>query len=88
MKLRHRISLLAGAVLLLVLLICAGVLLLYARRTILTLTEDQARNKQSALAASFASMARYYAADTDSDAARESLIRYCGGTTSSTPPCP
>ena len=77
MKLRHRISLLAGAVLLLVLLICAGVLLLYARRTILTLTEDQARNKQSALAASFASMARYYAADTDSDAARESLIRYC-----------
>ena len=34
MKLRHRISLLAGAVLLLVLLICAGVLLLYARRTV------------------------------------------------------
>ena len=77
MKLRHRISLLAGAVLLLVLLICAGVLLLYARRTILTLAEDQARDKQKALSESFSSMARYYAAPEDSDASRESLIRYC-----------
>ena len=77
MKLRHKISLLAGGVLLLVLLTCAGVLLLYARKTILNLTEDQARDKQSALSASFASMARYYAAAGDSDAARESLIRYC-----------
>lgn len=77
MKLRHRISLLAGAVLLLVLLICAGTLLLHARKTILALAEDQARDKQSALASSFASMARYYAAPEDSDSARESLIRYC-----------
>ena len=53
MKLRHKISLLAGAVLLLVLLTCAGVLLLYARKTILALAEDQARDKQSALSASF-----------------------------------
>ena len=77
MKLRHKISLLAGAVLLLVLLTCAGTLLLYARKTILALAEDQARDKQSALAASFASMARYYAVPQDSDAARESLVRYC-----------
>lgn len=77
MKLRHRISLLAGAVLLLVLLVCAGVLLLYSRKTILALAEDQARDKQSALAESFTSMARYYAAPEDSDASRESLIRYC-----------
>ena len=77
MKLRHRISLLAGAVLLLVLLVCAGVLLLYSRKTILALAEDQARDKQSALAESFTSMARYYAAPGDSDASRESLIRYC-----------
>ena len=77
MKLRHKISLLAGAVLLLVLLICAGVLLLYARKTILALAEDQARDKQSALSASFSSMVRYYAVPEDSDAARESLIRYC-----------
>jgi len=77
MKLRHRISLLAGTILLLVLLICAGVLLLYARRTILSLAEDQARDKQSALANSFSSMARYYAAPEDGDSARESLIRYC-----------
>ena len=77
MKLRHRISLLAGAVLLLVLLICAGALLLHARKTILALAEDQARDKQSALASSFASMARYYAAPEDSESARESLIRYC-----------
>ena len=77
MKLRHRISLLAGAVLLLVLLTCAGVLLIYSRRTILTLAEDQARDKQKALSESFSSMARYYAAPEDSDAARESLIRYC-----------
>ncbi len=77
MKLRHKISLLAGAVLLLVLLTCAGVLLLYARKTILALAEDQARDKQSALSASFSSMVRYYAVPEDSDAARESLIRYC-----------
>ena len=77
MKLRHRISLLAGAILLLVLLICAGALLLYARKTILALAEDQAKDKQSALAASFSSMARYYSVPEDSDAARESLIRYC-----------
>ena len=77
MKLRHKISLLAGAVLLLVLLTCAGVLLLYARKTILALAEDQARDKQSALSASFSSMARYYSMPEDSDAARESLIRYC-----------
>ena len=77
MKLRHRISLLAGTILLLVLLVCAGVLLVYSRRTILSLAEDQARDKQSALAASFSSMARYYAVASDSDAARESLIRYC-----------
>lgn len=77
MKLRHRISLLSGAVLLFVLLLCAGVLLVYARKAILSLAEDQARDKQSALAASFSNMARYYAAPEDSDAARESLIRYC-----------
>ena len=77
MKLRHKISLLAGSILLLVLLICAGALLLYARKTILALAEDQARDKQSALAASFSSMARYYAVPEDGDAARESLIRYC-----------
>ena len=77
MKLRHKISLLAGGILLLVLLTCAGVLLLYARKTILALAEDQAKDKQSALAASFSSMARYYAVPEDSDAARESLIRYC-----------
>ena len=77
MKLRHKISLLAGGILLLVLLTCAGVLLLYARKTILALAEDQARDKQSALAASFSSMVRYYAVPEDSDAARESLIRYC-----------
>ena len=77
MKLRHKISLLAGSILLLVLLICAGALLLYARKTILALAEDQAKDKQSALAASFSSMARYYSVPEDSDAARESLIRYC-----------
>ena len=77
MKLRHKISLLSGGILLLVLLVCVGVLLLYARKTILALAEDQARDKQSALAASFSSMARYYAVPEDSDAARESLIRYC-----------
>ncbi len=77
MKLRHKISLLAGSILLLVLLICAGALLLYARKTILALAEDQARDKQSALAASFSSMARYYSVPEDSDAARESLIHYC-----------
>ncbi len=77
MKLRHRISLLAGAVLLLVLLVCAGVLLLYARRTILSLAEDQARDKQQALANSFSSMAQYYAVSDDSDSFRESLVRYC-----------
>ena len=77
MKLRHKISLLAGSILLLVLLTCAGVLLLYARKTILALAEDQAKDKQSALAASFSSMARYYSMPEDSDAGRESLIRYC-----------
>ena len=77
MKLRHKISLLAGSILLLVLLICAGALLLYARKTILALAEDQAKDKQSALSASFSSMARYYSVPEDSDAARESLIRYC-----------
>ena len=77
MKLRHKISLLAGSILLLALLICAGALLLYARKTILALAEDQAKDKQSALAASFSSMARYYSVPEDSDAARESLIRYC-----------
>ena len=66
MKLRHKISLLAGSILLLVLLICAGALLLYARKTILALAEDQAKDKQSALAASFSSRSEEHTSELQS----------------------
>ncbi|MBQ5985942.1 MAG: HAMP domain-containing histidine kinase [Clostridia bacterium] len=77
MKLRQKIGLLSGAVLLGVMAVCAGFLFLYTRGLILDMTRTEAETKQRSLAGSFASMARYYAAPSDSDTTHDSLIRYC-----------
>ncbi len=77
MKLRQKIGLLSGTVLLGVMAVCAGFLFLHTRSLLLDMTRAEAETKQHSLAGSFASMARYYAAPSDSDTARDSLIRYC-----------
>jgi len=76
-KLWQKTSLICIAVLIVIVSACSTVLLLRSRDAILGLTYEQARTKQSNLAASFSEMANYYMADTDSDTLKSSLLQYC-----------
>ena len=77
MKLYQRITILCSSVLAAVILSVTVALLLFAKKTILSLAIEQAQRKQQTLRTSFSEMANYYAANSDSDAVHASLIRYC-----------
>ncbi len=77
MKLYQRITLLVSIVLTVVILAVSVSLLLFAKNTILSLSVEQVQRKQQTLRTSFSEMANYYAANSDSDAVHDSLVRYC-----------
>ena len=77
MKLYQRITLLVSIVLTVVILAVSLSLLLFAKNTILSLSNEQVQRKQKTLRTSFSEMANYYAASSDSDAVHDSLVRYC-----------
>ena len=77
MKLSNRITLLVSIVLTVVILAVSLSLLLFAKNTILSLSIEQVQRKQQTLRTSFSEMANYYAANSDSDAVHDSLVRYC-----------
>ena len=66
MKLWQKVSLLSVCVLLAVVIVCSLLLLNHARDSILSLTIEQARSRQSSLTTSFTEMARYYLEDGES----------------------
>ena len=77
MKLSNRITILCSSVLAAVILSVTVALLLFAKNTILSLSNEQVQRKQQTLRTSFSEMANYYAANSDSDAVHASLVRYC-----------
>ena len=77
MKLSDRITILCSSVLAAVILSVTVALLLFAKNTILSLSNEQVQRKQQTLRTSFSEMANYYAANSDSDAVHASLVRYC-----------
>ncbi|MBR6040319.1 MAG: HAMP domain-containing histidine kinase [Clostridia bacterium] len=77
MKLSNRITILCSSVLAAVILSVTVALLLFAKNTILSLSNEQVQRKQQTLRTSFSEMANYYAANSDSDAVHTSLVRYC-----------
>lgn len=77
MKLSDRITILCSSVLAAVILSVTVALLLFAKNTILSLSNEQVQRKQQTLRTSFSEMANYYAANSDSDAVHTSLVRYC-----------
>ena len=77
MKLSNRITILCSSVLAAVILSVTVALLLFAKNTILSLSNEQVQRKQQNLKTSFSEMANYYAANSDSDAVHTSLVRYC-----------
>ena len=77
MKLWQKAAALCGAVLVTVVGACSALLLLYARGSILDLAETQTVERLGSLAVSFEQMTGYYLLEADSDAVRESLVRYC-----------
>ena len=77
MKLWQKASILCGAVLIVVVAACSGVLLRYAQGTILDLARTQTEEKLRTLTTSFTEMTNYYLLDLDPVSVRESLVRYC-----------
>lgn len=77
MKLSKRITLLASAVLAVVIVTVTVALLLFAKQTILDLSIEQTEEKHRTLCTSFSEMANYYATEADSEAVHASLVDYC-----------
>ena len=77
MKLWQKISLIFTAVLIVIVFVCSTILLIHSKNSILELTYDQTKNKQNNLAVSFSEMVSYHLEESDSQAARDSLVLYC-----------
>lgn len=77
MKLWQKASAVCTAALSLVVAVCSSAMLLYARSAILDMSREQTLAKQRDLTVSFSEMTDYYLLSTDSDAVRNSLVRYC-----------
>lgn len=77
MKLWQKISLIFTAVLIVIVFVCSSILLIHSKNSILELTYDQAKDKQNNLAVSFSEMVSYHLEESDSQAARDSLVLYC-----------
>ena len=77
MKLYQRITLFVSIVLAAVILGVSLSLLLFAKNTILSLSDEQVQRKEKTLCTSFSEMANYYARTNDSEAVHDSLVQYC-----------
>ena len=77
MKLWKKISLLCGIVFIAVVTLCCTLLLAESKSNVLNLTYQQAIDKQTNLATSFAEMAGYYSDKGDFETTSYSLIQYC-----------
>ncbi len=77
MKLWLKISVACIITLLVIVVSCSTLLLLQTRKSMLELTVNHAKQKQSSLENSFTSMAEYYMADGIGEAAQYSMIMYC-----------
>ncbi|MEG1882399.1 MAG: HAMP domain-containing sensor histidine kinase [Clostridia bacterium] len=80
MKLWQKISIVCTAVLLAVVALTSGLLLIYARNNILSLTIANTKEKQSSLAKSFASMAGYTLSDNMNAEEQQDELLACFGT--------
>jgi len=79
MKLWKKISLLCGAVLIIVLSVCCGILLVRSQQNALELARTNAKAEHQALDTSFTEMTNYYLSRGDSEVVEKSLARYCFG---------
>jgi two-component system phosphate regulon sensor histidine kinase PhoR len=77
MKLWQKVSFVCSIVLIVIVTTCSTLLIVQSKRSILTLTYEQAQDKQSNLAASFSQMASYYATEDDSESTTYALVKYC-----------
>lgn len=77
MKLWKKISLICGIVLIVIVTICSAILLGQTQRKILSLTYEQAAEKQRNLAFSFTETANHFYEEDDSEAVAYALLHYC-----------
>ncbi|MBR1701825.1 MAG: HAMP domain-containing histidine kinase [Lachnospiraceae bacterium] len=77
MKLWKKISLICGSVLIVIVTICSAILLGQTQRKILSLTYEQAAEKQKTLAFSFTETANHFYEEDDSEAVAYALLHYC-----------
>ena len=77
MKLWQKATLACSAVLLVIVVFCSSILLLYVQQTVLNISREQVKTKQSNLAVSFSEMMNYYVSDTDTEIEKNSLLKYC-----------
>ncbi len=77
MKLWKKVTVICSVVLIVLVSLCSGILLKQTQDKMLSLTYEQAAEKQRNLAASFREMMNYYAAADDSYAVRYALASYC-----------
>lgn len=77
MKLHYKISLVCGAILAAVILLCTAVQLHTTSQNLLVMAAERACEKQRVLADSFREMVNYYGSEDDSPAVRRSLMSYC-----------
>ena len=77
MKLWKKISLICGIVLIVIVTICSAILLGQTQRKILSLTYEQAAEKQRNLAFSFTETANHFYEENDSGVVTYALFHYC-----------
>lgn len=77
MKLWKKISLICGAVLIAIVSACSSILLEQTRGNILSLTYEQAAEKQRSLDFAFAEATNYFYSEDDSEAVEYALLHYC-----------
>lgn len=77
MKLHYKISLVCGAVLAAVILLCTAVQLHITAERLIGMATERVCEKQRGLADSFWEMVNYYGSEGDSPAVRRSLLSYC-----------
>lgn len=77
MKLWLKISVICGAVLIIIMSLCVALTISQSERGILDLAIKHAREKHMNLRSSFVQMTEYYLDENDSPAAAYSLIKYC-----------
>ena len=77
MKLWKKISLICGAVLIVTVTVCSAIMLGQTKMKILSLTYEQAAEKQRSLDFAFTELTNYFYSEDDSEAVAYALLHYC-----------